>query len=86
MTYSNYGFDGYIELEDQEMSRLKGGDKFLTVVRPATQNSSVKYGSPGDTLGAREAESMRPQFNLRMVSNFFTNGKWIMVFSRLNTA
>ncbi len=79
-------FDGYIELDGQEMSRLKNGEKFLTIIRPAKQSSPAKYGCPGDTLGARETNSMRPQFNLKMVSNFFANGQWIMVFSRLNTA
>ena len=86
MTYTAYDFDGYIELDGQEMSRLKNGEKFVTVIRPAAQKSScIKYGSPGDTVGARATDNMRPQFNLKMVSNFFANGQWIMVFSRLNT-
>jgi hypothetical protein len=85
MTYAEYDFDGFIELDGQEMTRLKNGDQFLTVIRQATQNSHIRFGHPGDTLAAREVNNVRPQFNLRMISNFFANGQWIMIFSRLNT-
>jgi len=84
MTYQVYDFDGVIELERHEMKRLKKGDKFLTVIRPAKESGFPRYGYPGDTLGATETESKRPQYNLRMLSNFYTNGRWIMVFARLN--
>ena len=86
MTHADCDFDGYIELNGQEMSRLNNGEKFLTVIRPAAPSNYIKYGCPGDTLGARETNNMRPQFNLKMVSNFFANDQWIMVFTRLNTA
>jgi hypothetical protein len=85
MTYDYFEFDGYIELDRKEMARLKNGEKFVTVIRPAANNIS-KYGAPGVTLGATETNSMRPQFNLKMVSSFFTNGEWIMVFARLKNA
>ncbi|KPJ91653.1 MAG: hypothetical protein AMJ53_11140 [Gammaproteobacteria bacterium SG8_11] len=84
MTYLTYDFDGFIELERHEMKRLKNGEKFLKVVRPAKENGFPRFGCPGDTLGAKETSNLRPQFNLRMVSNFFTNGQCIMVFARLN--
>lgn len=81
MTYSD--FDGYIELNTHEMMRLKSGEKFLTVIRPATKNNITKCGSPGDTLGARETDSLSPQYNVKVVSNFLTNGQWITVLARL---
>jgi len=83
MTFDGYDFDGYIELNHQEMSRLKNGDQFLTVVRPANKKNVCTYGYPGDTLGATETGSMRPQYNVKMVSNFLANGQWIMVLARL---
>jgi hypothetical protein len=86
MDYKIYDFDGYIQLDRQEMSRFKNGDDFVSVVRPATGNYMAKYGCPGDTLGATEADSLRPQFNVRVVSNFVSNGKWITVLHRLKTA
>ena len=84
--HRDYDFDGYIQLDHQEMSRFKNGDAFVSVVRPATENSMAKYGYPGDTLGATEADSLRPEFNVRVVSNFVSNGKWITVLHRLKSA
>ena len=86
MTFDGYDFDGYIELDDQEMSRLKNGDNFLTVIRSANKKNICSYGFPGDRLGATETGSVRPQYNVKMVSNFLANGKWIMVLARLTNA
>lgn len=83
MTYDGYDFDGYIQLNYQEMSRLKNGEQFVTVIRPANKKNICAYGYPGDTLGATEKDSLRPQFNVKMVSTFLTNGQWIMVLARL---
>jgi hypothetical protein len=84
MTFDAYDFDGYIELDRQEIARLQNGEKFVTVIRPVNQNSNCVYGHPGDTLGATESGSLRPQYNLKVVSNFFANGKLILVLARLS--
>lgn len=76
-------FDGYIELNSKEMLRLKNGDKFLTIIRPATKSHICKYGFPGDTLGATESNSFRPQYNVKLVSRFLNKGKWILVLAKL---
>lgn len=86
MEFNHTDVDGYIKLEPREMSRLEAGENFVTVVRPATGSPLASYGYPGDTLGVREADSLRSPFNVRVVSNFVTEGKWIMVLHRLKVA
>ncbi|MCG6968362.1 MAG: hypothetical protein LJE85_01215 [Gammaproteobacteria bacterium] len=80
---TGYEVDGYIKLDREELSRLEDGHNFVTVVRPTPGNQWAKYGQPGDTLGAREADNLRPLFNLKVVANFVSNGNWITVLQRL---
>lgn len=85
MTYIGDDFDGYIKLNANEMLKLKNGHKFLTVIRPTTKTHICLYGYPGDSLGATEKNSLHPQYNMKMVSRFLNNGKWIMVLARLSS-
>jgi hypothetical protein len=86
MDYSHADVDGYIKLDRREMSRLENGESFVSVIRPAVGSPLATYGCPGDTLGVRGTTSLRSQFNVRVVSNFVTNGKWITVLRRLKVA
>jgi hypothetical protein len=86
MTDDGYDFDGYIELNTQEMNRLNNGDKFLTVIRSAKTNNVCRYGYPGDILGAKESNSLRPKYNVKVVSNFLSKDKWIIVLARLHNS
>ena len=83
MTYDSYDFDGYIELNHQEISRLRNGDQFLTVIRQANRSNICNYGYPGDTLGATETGGIQPQYNVKMLSIFLANGQLIMVLARM---
>jgi hypothetical protein len=83
MEHSHAELDGYIKLDRREMSRLENGENFVSVIRPATGSPQATYGYPGDTLGVREVDGLRSLFNVRVVSSFVSNGKWITVLRRL---
>ena len=82
MQYDEFQYNGHIELNKKELSRLEQGSKFISVVRP-TDGNACTLGHPGDVFWASEKDSLKPKYSLRVISNFQNHDRWIVVMARL---
>jgi hypothetical protein len=72
----------YIDMNEEEITRLDKGDTFITLIRPAEGNIAP-YGTNGDVLWARPGYGAKSKYRLRIISALKRDDNWLIVMHRV---